>query len=61
MSYKPLTKKIIVNDQECIACAAYGTSNCKIHTGEVTSCYNCPALSAMLNQLFEFENVYLGK
>lgn len=61
MNYKPLTKKIIINNQECIACVAYQTSNCKIHTGEATGCCGCPVLSAMLNQLYEFESVYIEK
>ena len=58
MSYKPLTKKVLINNQECIACAAYGTSECKIHKGEATGCSDCSVLSAMLNQLFVFEEAY---
>ena len=60
MDYIPLTKKITVNNQECIACALYGTDKCKIHTEKINGCADCPVLSAMLNQLFEFEKVYLS-
>lgn len=60
MSYKPLTKKIKINNQECITCINYGTSNCKIHKKEATGCHNCPVLSAMLNQLYAFESVYIN-
>lgn len=56
--YKPLTKKIILNNQECITCVAFGTDKCKIHTGEAKGCSDCSALSAIFNQLFAFEEAY---
>lgn len=59
MDYKPLTKKVIQDNQECVTCALYGTSDCKIHTDKIQGCAECPMLSAIYNQLYEFERVYM--
>lgn len=61
MDYRPLTKKININNQDCIACSLYGTEECKkIHTGTITGCADCPMIAAMLNQLFAFEEAYIN-
>ena len=58
MEYKPLTKKIVMNNQECITCALYGTDECKIHTDNIKGCGECSMITAIFNQLHAFEEVY---
>lgn len=61
MKYRSLTKKVLIDNQECVACAAYGTSECKIHTGEAKGCSDCSVLAAIFNQLYAFEEAYTDK
>ena len=62
MSYTRLTKEINVDGQKCISCALYGTDKCRIHKlGQLDSfsgCGSCDVLGAMLNSLYQFEEVY---
>jgi len=57
--YTRLTKIVTVDGQECVACAAYGTETCHIHSG--AGCMKCPMLAAILNQLNFFEEAYCEK
>lgn len=61
MEYKPLTKKITINNQECVVCSLYGTGKCKIHTNQIDGCANCPVIAAILNQLNAFEEIYAAE
>ena len=47
----------MVNGQECIVCALYGTEQCRIHTEKQEGCATCPALAAIYNQLYELLSV----
>ena len=53
--YKKLTKIIAdANGNECVACALYGTDECRtIHNGQ--GCYGCPMLALILNRLYCYE------
>ncbi len=59
--YKPLTKKIIdENGQQIVVCRYYGTDQClKIHT--TPQCTYCPMMTAIVEQLNAFEEVYLDE
>lgn len=58
--YTRLTKTItITKDQESrdvVSCINFGTERCRIHNG-TPDCCHCPLMGAILNQLFEFENM----
>ena len=54
--YTRLTKVNIINGQECVSCIHHGTELCRIHKG-ATNCGNCDVLAAILNQLYELENI----
>jgi hypothetical protein len=54
--YARLTKVVDVKGQECVSCIYYGTERCRARNG-VTHCGNCDVFVAILNQLYEFENI----
>lgn len=57
MSYIRLTKVIKDNnDREYVVCVHYGTETCRIHS-ENQNCARCPMMSAIYNQLYEFEEI----
>lgn len=54
--YTKLTKIIKVDGAECVACAYFGTEECRIHKEEGTpDCCHCRVMGAILNQLHAFE------
>lgn len=53
--YTRLTKTIMSEGRECIACIHHGTDKCRIHTGRVADCAHCEMFGAILNQLHAFE------
>lgn len=59
MDYEPLTKIVDIDGREVIACRSYGTDECRnIHTPK--GCAACPAMAAILNQLYAFERIYIN-
>ena len=55
--YTRLTKLTKIDDRECITCIHCGTNECRIHSGEVQNCSQCPVLAAVFSQLYELENI----
>ena len=56
--YTRLTKVAKVDGRECVSCAFYGTSKCRIHKeSNTTDCAHCDVMGAILNQLHAFEEI----
>lgn len=56
--YNRLTKRMMMDGQECIVCAAYNSEQCMIHNQSGAGCATCPLLGGMIQQLCAFEDVY---
>ena len=56
IEYKTLTKIVVVDGRQYIACIKSGTEECPIHKG-VPNCGECPVFAAILNQLHCFEEI----
>ena len=59
--YTRLTKIVKGQDgRDCVTCVNFGTERCRIHNG-ITDCVHCPMLGAILNQLYVFEDMFVGE
>jgi hypothetical protein len=53
-----LVQKVNVNGEEKIACVFYGTQQChNIHNKDVSGCFNCPMMAAIMNKLYLYEEI----
>ena len=55
--YTKLTKRIQIDERECVSCAFFGTERCHIHTDGTVDCGHCEVFAAILNQLNAFEDL----